>query len=473
MIYGTPNLLAWATLIAMPLVALVACRVWRPAMAAPALILVSLLFLPERISFDFPGLPSLGKEEITYLSVLAGVLISRPQILARARFGSGLEGLILVLVFCGFLTILTNRDVLQYGPTVKPGLTLWDGLATAFDDLIRFGLPFFLGRALIRTPRDLRFVLMLLVAGGVIYTGLILIELRLSPQLHNWIYGYHQNQFAKNIRFGGYRPTVFMESGIAVGVFMATTVMGATLLARIRARVVGVPARPLSFYLLGILLLCKSIAAAVWGLVFLPVLSLLPTQWLGRMCLVIVAFIAIYPALRMTETFPTGLLVETAAAFDETRAGSLNFRFENEDRMLDRWRERPWFGWGGYARNWIYDPVTGVSDTVPDGAWIIQLGSRGVAGLLCWYILYLWPATSAARNLSRIRGRGDRIIVVGTAAIILVRALDQLPNGFYTSFPIFLAGALHATVRQLLYARRRRPRAARAASVPAEAIPAQ
>ena len=458
MIFGTPNLLAWLALVSMLPISLVVCRMLRPSLAVPGLLIFFLMFMPQRIAFDFQGLPSLDKEVIGYLSVLLGLLVSRPQLLARARIGQGPDLLVLGMMVFGFFTIWTNRDPLMFGPTFKPGLDLWAGLSTAVDDLLLFGVPFVLGRAVIRNARELRTTLMLLAAAGLVYSALILIEVRLSPQLHNWIYGYHQNQFAKNVRFGGYRPIVFMTSGIAVGIFMTVTVMAAATLARARQTIFGLPAALASYYLLVILIICKSIAAAVWGLAFLPVLSFSPLPWLRRMALVLVAFVAIYPALRMTEIFPVERLVAVAASFDEQRAASLNYRFENEDALLERWRERPFFGWGGYSRNWVYDPDTGRSRTVPDGAWIIQVSSRGLAGLAMILGLYLQPVAYAARNLRRVRSRHDRMILLGAMLIVMVRAMDQLPNGFYTSLPIFLAGGIYRTVQEEVRASRRRPR---------------
>ena len=140
--------------------------------------------------------------------------------------------------------------------------------------------------------------------------------------------------------------------------------------------------------------------------------------------------------------------------------------------MLGRWRERPWFGWGGYSRNWTFDPVTGKSETVPDGAWIIQVSSRGLVGLATMFGLYLVPIWLGWRALPRIPGRRDRLLVAGTMLIVLVRVMDQLPNGFYGSFPIFLAGGLHATVGQLTSEAERRRRASRQARRAREAEPA-
>ena len=112
------------------------CSTLRPPLAATTLILLLPLFLPQSLAFDFQGLPSLSKETITYLGVLLAMLIYRPRLLARARPGRGPELLVVALVACGFGTVLTNRDPLVYGPTVKPGLDLWGALATSFEDVV-------------------------------------------------------------------------------------------------------------------------------------------------------------------------------------------------------------------------------------------------------------------------------------------------------------------------------------------------
>ena len=47
--------------------------------------------------------------------------------------------------------------------------------------------------------------------------------MRLSPQLNYWVYGFHQNQFWRNMRLDGFRPVVFMNNGLMVGMWMATS----------------------------------------------------------------------------------------------------------------------------------------------------------------------------------------------------------------------------------------------------------
>ena len=124
--------------------------------------------------------------------------------------------LVLVLILAGVGTALTNPDPLRYGPTALPALAPYEAVSMGIRDLIRYGVPFFLGRTLYRRSADLKDLLLVLAGAGVIYSAFILVELRLSPQFHRWIYGHHQHGFALHVRWGGYRPMVFMRHGLSV-----------------------------------------------------------------------------------------------------------------------------------------------------------------------------------------------------------------------------------------------------------------
>ena len=51
---------------------------------------------------------------------------------------------------------------------------------------------------------------------------LCLYEIRMSPQLHYLVYGFYPSFFGMSVRFGGYRPTVFLQHGLAVGMWMTS-----------------------------------------------------------------------------------------------------------------------------------------------------------------------------------------------------------------------------------------------------------
>jgi hypothetical protein len=446
--FGPGNPLAFAALLLFPLlaIAVLANVRGRPAGPVMALVLGGAMFLPEGVAIDPPGLPEFEKEMITYLGVTLGLAVSRGRLLVAARPGFGLEALVFVMILGSFATTANNPDVLVYGPTVLVGMPWYDTATGTLIDLFRYGLPYFLGRAVVRDARDLRTVLHVLAVAGLVYSLLLLTEIRLSPQLHNWVYGFQQNQFAKSVRYGGYRPIAFMDSGIAVGIFMATTLVATAALARSRLPLqllfVKISARLSSLYLGVVLVLCKSVAAGVEGIALALAMSFASLRGAMRVAVLMAALAICYPAVRIADWMPLEQIVAVSDALDPTRAKSLNFRFESEEAMLAKARERFLFGWGGYRRSWVFDPETGDNVTVPDGYWITQLGGRGLVGFLTAYGLYTIPVFRAGRALRRVRPGLDRTLLVGLALVVAMRGFDQLVNGFYSSYPIFLAGAL-------------------------------
>ena len=82
-------------------------------------------------------------------------------------------------------------------------------------------LPYLIGRIYFSDAAGLRELAVGIFIGGLVYIPFCLYEIRLSPQLHRIVYGYHAHSFAQTYRFGGWRPTVFMDHGLMVGLWMA------------------------------------------------------------------------------------------------------------------------------------------------------------------------------------------------------------------------------------------------------------
>lgn len=437
------NWFAYIILVAYVPIGIVLFRWLPPARAALFLVLAGVLFLPEMVSIDLPLLPRLGKESMIYISMSAGLVIVRPEILRRFPPGRGLEILILVMLLGSIATVLLNTDTLHYGPRVVPGMAPYEAFTSTILELLRYGLPFYLGRILFRSSRDLEDILKALIIAGVVYTCFMAVEMRLSPQMHRWTYGFHPNNFGAAKRWGGYRPMVYMDSGIAVAIFMVNSVMASLIGIRARLSLYSVSTKIIAPYLLAFLMMSKSVASMVWGVLFSPVLLLLSPRKMAALAVLLAFLVASYPFLRLANLFPWQEIVAAAESIDPERAASLNYRFENDENMLAKTRERPIFGWGGWSRNWAYDETTGRHLTVPDGAWIIRLSSYGFVGFYALYGLYVLPVFFGYRSLSRIRGERNRAMMAGLMLIVIIRAVDQLPNGLYSSYPIFLAGALY------------------------------
>lgn len=415
----------------------------RPPLAATLILLGGHLLLPVGRSFDLPGVPAVDRERLALLCAFVFLVGLRP---ARLRIGgpSGAALLALggLLVAGALATGLGNASPLRYGPLVVPGMTLYDSVSFATMQLLDLVLPALLGFSLFRRPRELRELLALMVVAGVLYVPLVLLEVRLSPQIHRLLYGYHQHSFEQTLRFGGWRPMVLMEHGLALGLFLASCVVAALGLWRARLRIARVPMLLPAAGLGGVLVLCKSLGAIVLSALLAPVAVLLrPLPQLAA-ALAIAAAVLAYPVLRATDVFPTGPLTALAGRIDPDRAQSLAFRFENEDRLLAKAGERPLLGWGSFGRNRIFDPETGDDVTATDGFWIIRLGSQGLIGFVGAFGLILAPIALAVLHARRLRELRDAVVVGAVALIAALHAADQIPNGFLASFHVFLAGAL-------------------------------
>ena len=110
--------------------------------------------------------------------------------------GFGLAEILLLMFLIGpFVTSELNTDPVLSGSVLLPGVGSYDGLSAVIGQLL-FLLPFFLGRQLLRNSADFEEILRTLVIAGLLYSLPMLFEIRMSPQLHRWVYGYYPSGFA-------------------------------------------------------------------------------------------------------------------------------------------------------------------------------------------------------------------------------------------------------------------------------------
>lgn len=454
---GTPNFLSWTALVLFAPITLVCFARMQPVIATAWTMLGAVMFLPEVIVFDPPLLPPMDKLSIASFWIFVGCMWKARQRIVRARPLRGVDAFFVLVLLGNVGTALTNPDEIVTGPVVRQGLTLYDGFAGSIKDTLFVLLPFLIGRAMFRTPAELREFLRILVVAGLVYTLFALFEIRMSPQSHRMLYGYHPASFEMTIRGGGYRPTIFMITGLGVAMFFLSSVIAAMV--RWKA---GLTKWYVPSYLTAVLVLCKSTGAIVYALVLVPVLAIVRKPRF-LLPLALAGLVFTFPLLRGADLFPTTALTDFFMGVSEDRALSLWFRFDNEDQLLERGRERMWFGWGGYSRQRIFDPETGDDMSVTDGHWIIVLGERGLVGYVGLFGLLLWPVVQAFRMRKKIRDPMDRHLVAGLALIVAINAVDLLPNGLFSYLPYFysgiLAGVLPAYLAQRAPARVRGPAA--------------
>jgi hypothetical protein len=309
-------------------------------------------------------------------------------------------------------------------------------------------LPFLLGWALFRTESELRALLAAMVMASLIYLPFVFWELRMSPNLHYWFYGYSQHDFAQTVRGTGYRPMVFMSHGLSLARFLFVGTCSGFILGHFKTRIWGVSAKSLGWFLLVVLILCKSVGAIIFAGVTVPLLLRSKPATQVRVAFIVALFVGFYPLLRTWDLIPTDqILATTKALVGEDRTESLGFRFMNEGLLLEKARRQLVFGWGQYGRN--FAPLGWDGEAVPDGYWVIQIGILGLVGFITTFGTMLVPLILVRSRLKAIVFEPHRTLIAGVALTLSLVALDWIPNGLFTPYPYLMVGALAGASREL------------------------
>ncbi|MFU8832817.1 MAG: hypothetical protein ACNA7J_11780, partial [Wenzhouxiangella sp.] len=267
-----PNTFAYIALFSWPLIMLVLFRTLPIPKALTWSLLAGYLLLPTRAEWNWQAIPALDKTSIpTITAALLCLLLARAHQKNHLPIIRGTHGarhgwastqqaayttseaaaesrtsiftlLIIVALLSPFLTALTNSDTVVAGPRVMAGLTWYDAFSMSASAAIML-LPFMLGMRFMARPEEHRYLLWALVVAGVAYSFLVLFEVRMSPRLNIWIYGFFPHQWTQHLRGGGFRPVVFLNHGLAVGLFLAMAVVASCVLWRetVKARITKHP----------------------------------------------------------------------------------------------------------------------------------------------------------------------------------------------------------------------------------------
>lgn len=427
-------------LFAFPVIMLIALRHTDLPRAILICIVTGYLLLPEKTAFDVPGLPALDKHTVPALTALLLLGLSAASgstvltgILPRSR----LVRLFLVMLIGGtFLTVLTNGDPLTYGSLVLPGIRPYDGFSFALSILMVI-LPMLLARKYLATPSAHRLFLKVLCIAALAYSLLAMVELRMSPQMNNWIYGFFQHSFIQHVRAGGYRPVVFLSHGLMLAIFLNAAVLAAIGLAR-QGGETRTPYIFAALWLLVTLVLSKSLGALLITILLGAAACFLRSRAQLIVAAVAAAMVLLYPMARSSDIMPVDQIVELAESIDTSRAASLEFRIKNENAMLAKAEERPLFGWGGWGRSRVYSP-SGEDVTTADGYWVIVFGVGGWTRYISEFGLLAMPLI-----LLLIHARRKKI-GMETSILALIMAgnmIDLLPNASVTPLSWLMAGAL-------------------------------
>lgn len=431
-----PNTIAYAALLIWPFVTLAIFAFMKPSRAVIWSLLAGYLLLPVKTSFDFPGVPAFDKTSVANLSTYVAAMIYTGGRSVRLPREWWLILLMLAYLVSPMLTVFSNRDALLFGDVILPGLKPYDAFSAAAYKAIDL-VPFLLGYNLLRTSGAQNDFLRALVVAALGYSLLMLVEIRLSPQLHTWIYGFFPHSFGQQMRGGGFRPVVFLGHGLVVAIFAAMAITATADLARRRVSLFGISSWVWLAYLFGVLILCKSLGALALATAAALMIVFVHRKTLQATCALLALAVLVYPALRGADLIPVQAIADQVAQYSEERAESFQTRIDNEDQLLARANQRPWFGWGGYGRNRIFDESTGRDLSITDGTWIIIVGINGWVGYLAAFGILCAPLIVMGGMRSDVS-----FFQVIISVVLSVNLLDLLLNSSLSSVTWLMAGSV-------------------------------
>jgi len=197
-----------------------------------------------------------------------------------------------------------------------------------------------------------------------------------------------------------------------------------------------------SYYLLAVLVLCKSIASLFYGVFVFFLLKMTKVKMQFRVAVLLATLALLYPAMSIMNVFPHQTISNIATSFDKERAQSLTFRFDNEKVLLDHARDRFFFGSGGWGRNRVHNNETGKDETVTDGRWIITFGTFGILGFIAEFGLLALSVFRAKQAAKFIKDKQQKTLLAAHALLVSIIMVDQIPNASLAPWLWLITGIL-------------------------------
>ena len=390
------------------------------------------LFLPQvGLVGKFPivsGIPPYEKiSAICYAVLLATFLFDSKRL---SSFQPGWIDLpMLIWCLCPIAAQVSN-DLSPISPTT--------------GQIITWGVPYFLGRIYFNDLAGLRQLAIGIFAGGMVYIPLCLLEMRISPTLHLRIYGYHARlDFAQTMRYGGYRPTVLLEHGLWVGMWMmAATLLGIVLWrTRVIKKLWNYPMNWLVPVLFVTMILVKSTGAYLYLAIGIGIWF--TSRWLRTpmplllLCVGISIFLYLGATGELYKIPQVNAFLVASETSNNDRSQSVAFRIGNEKLLSAKARLKMTFGWGDSGGNRIYDEM-GQDISVTDSLWIIAFGQQGVVGLTSFTVAMVLPSLGFVFLRYPPSTWSNRKVApaVGLALILVLYMLDSVLNAM--TCPVFM-----------------------------------
>lgn len=402
-----------------------------PRRAVIAAFIGGWLFLPAA-TFHLPGIPDYSKMAATCAGVLLAALIFDTDRLLSFR-PKWFDVPMLVWCLCPFAT------------NASENIEVYDSLSWSVNQVITWGMPYFIGRVYFTDAESVRELAIGFFISGLIYIPICLFEIRMSPQLSKWLYGFDAGFSGQ--RLGGWRPTGLMASGLMLGMWMTAASLCAVWLWYTGSlkRLGRYKAGTLALALVVVTVLCKSTGALVLLMGGLGILWTIRYARVAFLYLLLCVIPIAYPIIRAGGMWDGSQAVAWAKnAVGEDRAKSLRFRFKNEDILSEKALKRAMWGWGRFGRSRVFDE-NGKDISTTDGLWIITLGQSGIVGLAAVTAIFLVPGIRFWWRTKAADWSDPSFAAVGAFSVILaLYAIDNILNAMLNPVITVCMGAVSA-----------------------------
>ena len=402
----------------------------KPPRAVATGLVTGFLLLPN-VSYQIPGIPDYDKSVAIAAGItVAAVLFDFNRLMTYRPRAVDLP--MAVLCVSPLLSALVNGD----------GAYL--GASNSFTFLIKWGLPWILGRIYFSDFGALRILAVVVIVGALVYALPALYEVKMSPRLHKDFYGVALKSFKHAQRGALWRPNVFIAHGLAYGLFNALAALFAFALwySKSKRDLLGVPMIVIVLILSGMAVAAQSTNAQL--MLILGATALVCAQrfgWAFPVLLLVCAppsYIFVRQGLRWDGE---ELVAVAESVFGRNRAVSLNVRLTNEAELRDRVLARPWFGYNDFRQ------FTGNTDTkhaaTVDSIWLLYLGLYGLVALAGLHGSQLIAGFLLYRKVPPRYWTHPALAPMATAAICSVlMAMDGLLNAL--DIAAIMAGAAGA-----------------------------
>ncbi len=381
------------------------------------------LFLPIA-HYEIPGIPDYTKESAASIGVMAGTLL-----FARSRlFPLRIHWIDFpVILFC--LWPATS--------SLSTGKGGWDAISAIIQQTTIWGMPYLFGRIYFTDLQSLRMMTKAVIIGGLIYVPLCLFEVRMSPQLHIWVYGFHQHSFAQTIRFGGFRPVVFMEHGLAVSMWMISATLLTIWMSLTSAmrRVGGVPINTVIGVLVVTCVLCKSTGALSLLLIGIGTGLLAKASHSSLPLKMLIAIAPVWMISRTFDLFSGQFVSDLFVGLSADRAASFVTRLKQEDEILKIALQHYVFG----GSRWF--------DEGADQQWLLCFRNFGAVGLTAMTGIFLLPGFVILKRFAFHQLVQPALApLVGMSMILILHMTDNLLNAMNNPVFTMMSGALGAVI---------------------------